>query len=305
MNPRAEMPSCSTLLTKAARFSGLGVAAAGLRLRHMEAPWMGATLNNWTQNTLNFLPSLLLIALILLVTRVIARRTQGLVHKLAGRTQAPPGVVDLLGRLARFGIVALGVLLVLDRLGWSQAALSFLAGLGIVGIAIGFALQDIVKQFAAGVLLLMLRPFNIGDQVRIGEFEGQVMQVQLRATVLKTANGDEVLIPNADVYTTAITNSSRYQLRRHDIALILPPTADLTQMRATLIQAVGKVPRVSGNPAPTIVATGIEEQAPKLELRFWVDERAGDVDTVKTAVIAAIGKMLAQAGEDVNEGVKG
>jgi len=129
------------------------------------------------------------------------------------------------------GIVALGILLALDRLGWSQAALSFLAGLGIVGIAIGFALQDIVKQFAAGVLLLMLRPFNIGDHVKIGVFEGQVMQVQLRATILKTVNGDEVLIPNADVYTTAITNTSRYRLRRHDIPLSLPPTTDLTQGR--------------------------------------------------------------------------
>src|SRR5689334_11350529 len=134
---------------------------------------MVATLKDWSQTTFDFLPNLLLIALILVVTRIISRRTQGLVQRLTARTQAPPGVIDLLGRLARFGIVALGTLLVLDRLGWSQAALSFLAGLGIVGIAIGFALQDIVKQFAAGILLLMLRPFQIGDQVKIGVFEGQ------------------------------------------------------------------------------------------------------------------------------------
>jgi small conductance mechanosensitive channel len=262
----------------------------------MEAAAMEATLNNWTQNTLNFLPSLLLIALILVATRVIGRRTQGLVRRLAGHTQAPPGVVDLLGRLARFGIVALGILLVLDRLGWSQAALSFLAGLGIVGIAIGFALQDIVKQFAAGVLLLMLRPFQIGDQVKIGVFEGQVMQVQLRATVLKTANGNEVLIPNADVYTTAITNTSRYQLRRHDIALSLPPTADLAQTRAALIQAVGEVRGVSDTAVPTIVATGMDGQATKVEARFLVDERANDADLVRTAVIAAIQRTLTELG---------
>ena len=257
---------------------------------------MGATLDNWTQHTLSFLPSLLVIVLILLATLVIARRTQGLVQKLAGRTQAPPGVVDLLGRLARLGIVALGILLALDRLGWSQAALSFLAGLGIVGIAIGFALQDIVKQFAAGVLLLMLRPFQIGDQVKIGVFEGQVMQVQLRATVLKTANGDEVLIPNADVYTTAITNTSRYQLRRHDIPLSLPPTTDLAQTRAALIQAVSEIPGVVADPIPVIVATSMDEQVPKLQLRFWFDERAGDgdVDTIKTAVIVAIQRTLAE-----------
>jgi small conductance mechanosensitive channel len=266
--------------------------------QQMETEAMDATLNDWYQTTLSFLPSLLVIALILVATRIIARRTQGLVQHLAGRTQAPAGVVDLLGQLARFAIVALGILLVLDRLGWSQAALSFLAGLGIVGIAIGFALQDIVKQFAAGVLLLMLRPFNIGDHVKIGVFEGQVLQVQLRATVLKTAQGDEVLIPNADVYTTAITNSSRYQRRRHDIPLCLTPATDLALTRAALIQAIGEVPGVIDNPVPAIVATGMDGQAPKLEVHFWVDERASDVNAVKTAVIVAIQQALAEPGDD-------
>lgn len=255
---------------------------------------MVATLKDWSQTTFDFLPSLLVIALVLVATRIIARRTQGLVHKLAGRTQAPAEVVDLLGRLARFGIVALGLLLVLDRLGWRQAALSFLAGLGIVGIAIGFAIQDIVKQLAAGVLLLMLRPFSIGDHVKIGAFEGQVMQVQLRATVLKTVNGDEVLIPNADVYTTAITNTSRYQQRRHDIPLSLPPTTDLTQTRAALLQIIRNIPGVLVTPAPAIVASGMDGQAQKLEVRFWVDEHASDVDAAKTAVLEAIQRALAE-----------
>ena len=75
----------------------------------------------------------------------------------------------------------------------------------------------------------------------IQRFSNDCLQVQLRATVLKTVHGDEVLIPNADVYTTAITNTSRYQQRRHDIPLILMPTTDLAQTRAALILAVGKV----------------------------------------------------------------
>ena len=255
---------------------------------------MGATVAHWYQNILEFLPNLLLILVLLKATRVISARTQRLVQRVAGRTQAPPGVVDLLGRLARFGIVALGVLLVLDRLGWGQAALSFLAGLGIVGIAIGFALQDIVKQFAAGVLLLMLRPFNIGDSVKIGAFEGQVTQVQLRATVLKTANGDEVLIPNADVYTTAITNNSRYQLRRHDISVNLTSELELARARAAILEGMRGIPGIAADPAPTIVATGLEGQAIKLEVRFWIDERASDAEEVKTAVVAAIHEALAE-----------
>jgi len=259
---------------------------------------MGATLTRWYQHTVDFLPNLLLLLTILVATRIISRRTQRLVQRVAGRTQAPPGVVDLLGRLARFVIVAFGALLALEQLGWGEAALSFLAGLGIVGIAIGFALQDIVKQFAAGVLLLMLRPFHIGDSVKIGDFEGRVTQVQLRATVLKTANGDEVLIPNADVYTTPITNNSRYQLRRQDIPLSLIPELELAQTRAALARAVQTVAGVVDNPAPAIVATGVDGQAIKLEVRFWVDERASGAEEVRTAVIAAVQKAIERSGDD-------
>jgi small-conductance mechanosensitive channel len=266
---------------------------------------MSATLAHWYDTAVSFLPNLLLILVILVLTRVVSRRTQSVVQRLAGRTEAPPEIADLLGRLARIGIVAIGLLLVLDRLNWSRAALSFVAGLGILGIALGFALQDIIKQFAAGVLLLMLRPFRVGDEVKIGEFEGRVTQIQLRATVLKTKNADEVLIPNADVYTTPITNSSRSDLRRHDLVLNLPPEADLARARAAILQAIGSVPDLAQNPAPAIVATGIDGQAIKLEARYWINERVGNVDSVQTDVVAAIGQALAQVQSEEVKGRKG
>lgn len=253
-------------------------------------------LNEWYNRALDFLPNLVLIAVILLLTIVAARRAQGVVYRMSERTQAPPEVTDLLGRFARFGIVAFGMLLVLDRLNLSGAVLSFVAGLGIAGIIIGFALQDIVKQFAAGVLLLILRPFRVGDDVQIGAFQGRVMQVQLRATVLKTNGGDEVQIPNADVYSTAIVNTSRYEQRRRTIALALAPTADLGRTRAALLQAIGGVPGVAGHPAPEIVATGIADKAVQLEARFWVDERASSADIVTTGVVAALHSVIVQAG---------
>jgi small conductance mechanosensitive channel len=249
-------------------------------------------LTEWYIQTVQFLPNLIVIAIILVFTIILSRRSQSFVRHFSERSQVPPEIIDLLGRAARFAVVALGLLLVLDRLNLSGAVLSFIAGLGIFGIIIGFALQDIVKQFAAGVLLLMLRPFRVGDDVKIGDFEGRVMQVQLRATVLKTDGGDEVLIPNADVYSTAIVNTSRYDLHRHDITLAVPPDADLARTRAALTQALGGVPGVAPNPAPSIVATGIADKTVQLQARFWVDERANSPDTVTTGVIAALRRAL-------------
>ena len=259
-------------------------------------------LTEWYDRVVQFLPNLILIAVILLITIIVSRRTQSFVYRFSERSQAPPEIIDLLGRAARFAVVALGTLLVLDRLNLSGAVLSFIAGLGIFGIIIGFALQDIVKQFAAGVLLLMLRPFRIGDDVRIGAFEGRVMQVQLRATVLKTDSGDEVLIPNAEVYSTAIVNTSRYNLHRHTITLSMPPAADLARTRSALTQALTGIPGVSINPAPSVAATGIADKIVQLEAYFWIDEHANSADTVTTGVIAALRRALEQIEVQVGPG---
>jgi len=254
--------------------------------------------DRWLADAIAFLPNLLLIALILALTIMLSRRTQVWVRRLAGRTDAPPEIGELLGRMARVGILIIGVLFVLQRFGLDQEALSFIAGLGIAGIVLGFALQDIVKQFAAGVLLLMLRPFRVGDEVRIGDFAGAVVEIQLRATVLKTVDGDEVLIPNADVYTTPIINMSRYHQRRRMIALTLPATSDVERTRATLVQAISGVPGVLHDPPPSIIGTGLDDAAVKIELRFWVDERASTPEAVATAVVDLARRTIATIAED-------
>ena len=246
----------------------------------------------WAASAALFLPRLGLIALILILTIALSRYTQGAVRRLSLRTAAPPEIGVLLGRMARIGILIIGVLLVLQQIGWGETVLSFVAGLGIAGLVIGFALQDIIKQFAAGVLLLMLRPFSVGDEVQIAAFEGTIVDVQLRATVLKTAGGDEVLIPNADVYTTAIVNLSRYDMRRHAVALTVPHETDLEQTRARLAHAIRGVSGVVADPPPTVVVTGFDGASVKIELRFWVDERVSNADAITTEVIAAARQAL-------------
>jgi small-conductance mechanosensitive channel len=256
----------------------------------------------WYIDVITSLPNLLLIAVILVLTIVVSRRSQGVVRRLSARTQAPREIGDLLGRMVRIGVLLVGVLLVLTQLGFGQAVISFVAGLGIAGIIVGFALQDIVKHFAAGVLLLMLRPFRIGDEVRIGQFTGRIVDVQLRATVLKTEGGDEVLIPNADVYNSAVVNMSRYDLHRHSVVLQVPDDLDLERARAALVHALGDVPGVVGNPQPSVVATGLDGTAATIEARFWVDERVASSSIVTTEVITTARRALEQARAEAEGG---
>jgi small conductance mechanosensitive channel len=252
-----------------------------------------ALLLRWFTALVDFLPNLFLIALILLLTRVIARRVEGFIGRLTSRTFAPREVSNILGRSAHIAVLLIGALLVLGQLGLTSAVMSFVAGLGIAGIIIGFALQDIVKHFAAGILLLMLRPFRIGDQVRIGSFVGHVEDVQLRATIIRTVEGNEVLIPNADVYNSAIVNQTRHALHRHVLDLQLTKEQSFEQAQGLLIQAVSSIPGVAQNPAPQVLATALATQQITVQLHYWIDEHATAPETTTTAVIVAVQRVLA------------
>ncbi len=249
---------------------------------------------SWLAAVVGYLPTLLLILVLLLVAFVVSRRSQAVVMGVAERAKIPSDVAGLLARAVRIGVYILAAMLILDRLQFGTAVTSFVAGLGITSIVVGFALQDIVKQFAAGILLTILRPFKVGDCIRVSGFEGRVQEIQLRATVLRTAEGDEVMIPNADVYNNALINKSRHSIRNRTLALRAPRAADLEPLRADLLKAVEAVPGVADRPAPVLQATGLEDAAVVLELRFSVDSRAADPDSVVTQVLTAAGRALDQ-----------
>ena len=260
--------------------------------------------NDWFVNTFpSWLASedsrrLFAIALILIAMRVVGRRVQGAVRLFINRTQAPTEMGILIGRAARFGVLLIGVYLILDRLGLEQAAVSFVTGLGIAGIVIGFALQDIVKQLAAGTLLLMLRPFSTGDQIKVDSFEGTVVEIQLRVTVLKTEDGDEVLIPNANVYTNAVVNKSRYMVRRRTLDLKIPSDDQTDRIPSALLRATIAIIGVVAEPPPTIVVTGIEDDMMLIELRYWIDVSKYNSDAITNQVIATSQQVLAQNMKD-------
>lgn len=253
--------------------------------------------NQWYADAVGFMPRLLVIMIAVLISVVVSRRAQMFVRSLSGRTKAPPEIGVLLGRMARLGVLLIGLLVILQQLNWIQVALGFVTGLGIAGIVIGFALQDIVKQFAAGVLLLMLRPFRVGDYIKVTSFEGTVAEIQFRATVLRTVEGDEVMIPNADVYNNAVINKSRYEVRRRTLTFQIPRDTDVEQARAALLRAIAAVPGVAANPQPVVVGTSMDDTKTSLEARFWVDSHATDPDSAMTRVIVATRHALEQPAE--------
>jgi small-conductance mechanosensitive channel len=161
---------------------------------------------------------------------------------------------------------------------------NFATGLGLTGIALGFALKDILSNFVSGLLLLALRPFRVGDQIVIGDSEGTVERVQLRATQIRTYDGRVVLVPNAQIFTSRMTNNTAAPVRRASFRVRIGYQLELPRVLAVLLDAVRQTPGVLEDPPPSVHVADLSEDDALVELRFWADSRRSDfVQTLAAA----------------------
>ena len=242
----------------------------------------------WGKTLLQEIPHIIQALLVVAVTLYAAGRTQRAVERISGLDHRRRELARLLGRLVRIAVLVAGLLIVVSIFDQTRLLASFIASLGIVGLLVAFALQDITKNFAAGVLLLIQRPFSLDDRIRIGANEGVVTDISLRATVLRTVEGHEVLIPNADVFSSTIINLTRYPLRRHSVVVTLPLDADAQASRETLEAAMRGVPGLEREPQPHVASTAVGKDDQQFEARFWIKSAAPETPAIVSAVTLAL-----------------
>ncbi|MBI2863835.1 MAG: mechanosensitive ion channel family protein [Chloroflexi bacterium] len=148
---------------------------------------------------------ILVAIVVFFATRLVAAKTQASVARAMALARADAHSVLLASRSARIGVWCVGGLMILGTLGVGWTAVA--AALGLVGLAITVSFQDVLKNFVAGVYLLLERPFRIGDRVRVKDFTGVVEDVGLRTTSLRTGDGAQVIIPNATIFVEVVVNS--------------------------------------------------------------------------------------------------
>jgi small conductance mechanosensitive channel len=149
-------------------------------------------------------PALLTGAGVLLVFWIIASVGRRLIALAAPRVKADTGVVLLLSRLYYYGVLVFGFITALGTAGLNVGAL--IAGLGLTGFALGFALKDVLSNFVSGIMLLAYRPFHIGDVIEMGEFLGRIETIRIRDTLVRTNDGRLVIIPNTKLITEVVVN---------------------------------------------------------------------------------------------------
>ena len=170
-----------------------------------------------------------------------------------------------------------------------------IAALGLSSVAIGFAFQDIFKNFLAGILLLLQQPFRIKDQVIINDYEGTVEKIDLRFTQIRTYKGERVLLPNATVFTSPVQVRTAYKHRRTDLEVGVDYKTPLPDVVKILHSTLESIDDVLSEPAPEVDLIRFGDSSIDLVVRFWTAPQQHYVRRTQTQVIIAIKKAFDEA----------
>jgi small-conductance mechanosensitive channel len=242
------------------------------------------------------IPNLLTALAIFLVSLYLARVVSNLLRRVLNRRKAPAGVTHLLAQLALWSIIVAGTITALQRF---FNVTAFLAGLGILGFTIGFALQDVMKNFASGIILLLQQPFHVGETIGVKGFDGTVLTIDLRATEMRATDGRLIILPNADVLANPIINYSRGDHRRVDLALGLPHTSEPDTVRRIFLDAIRSVQGTLEDPKPVVIYNNLTNSAMELNANFWVNIKQTDPGQAKDEVLMKVKSALQQEGIEI------
>jgi small-conductance mechanosensitive channel len=247
---------------------------------------LGGSFQEFLEQALRFIPRLIAALITFAATLLLSGLAKRWARRVAKVRVDDPETLRLLSMLARWGVIVLGTLVALDQVNFDVTG--FVAGLGIAGITIGFALQDIARNFVAGILLLVRQPFDIGDAVDVAGYAGTVLDLTTRDTVLKTWDGEMVILPNIEVFTSPIVNYSDLPHRRRTVHVGLGYEEDADRATRVFLEAIRRVEGVLEDPPPTVLAEELGDSALVLAARFWVNQETHSIFDVHSAVVHMI-----------------
>ncbi len=228
-----------------------------------------ALIEKGQQLALDFAPKVVAALLVFIIGRWIAKGLAGLVRKMLEKLNADAMLVKFVGNLAYALLLAVVVLAALGQLGVQTT--SFIAILGAAGLAIGLAMQDSLSNFAAGVMVVLFRPYKVGDFIEGGGVSGTVDEVQIFTTVLKTPDNKKVIVPNGQIVAGTITNYSAFDRRRVDLVFGCGYEDNIGTVKRVLNEIVDKNARVLSDPEPTVAVLELADSSVNFAVRVWVN----------------------------------
>jgi small conductance mechanosensitive channel len=206
--------------------------------------------------------------LIFVIGRYLASFVSNLLKKILERTNIDKTLVSFVHNLAYFGLLIFVIIAALTQLGVQTATL--VAIVGAASLAIGLALQGSLSNFAAGIILIIFKPFQVGDLVEAGGILGTVEEIQIFVTILYTVDNRHVFMPNSKITGDSIINYTRIEKRRVDMTFSISYCDDIKKAKEVLEGIVTSDPRVLDDPAPTIAVSALGDNGVDIVCRPWV-----------------------------------
>ena len=226
-------------------------------------------LSNWANDFIKLLPNIALASLILVIGFFIAKFLRGVVKKLLSKVIHNKTLDTLFSSLIYIFLLGIVIFTALSVLQLDKAVTSILAGAGILGLALAFAFQDIAANFMSGIFLSIRRPIAIGDVVKIQNYMGKIEEINLRDTVIRTYQGQMVIIPNKSIFQNPIENYTTLGKRRMDLELGVSYGDDLDHVKKVTLAAVSDIEGISGDEEVTMFYTSFDDSSINLVLRIW------------------------------------
>ncbi len=228
-------------------------------------------IETWVESGIKHLPNMVVAVLIVIIFAVLARILSRLISRLLHRVFESKQIADLLSAIFRVIVFIAGVFIALDFMGLTGTVTSLLAGAGIVGLAIGFAFQDMTENLIAGIAMGIRKPFQIGDVIEAENVFGTVKAINLRNTLVETFFGQIEVVPNKILFRNIVTNFTTTGNRRIEIPVGISYADSVTEAETVIKQALKKEDFISNKDEIDVFAESFGDSSVNLLVWFWID----------------------------------
>lgn len=248
---------------------------------------------NWLETAIAMLPNVVMALLILITFFVLGRIVRKAVKNMLHKTTDNKTIINLLETVVGVLIIGIGIFIALSVMNLDGTVTSLLAGAGIVGLALGFAFQDIAANFISGVILSIRRLYGIGDIIETNDYNGTVQKLTLRNTVIRTPQGQIVYIPNKLVFENPMENYTKSGERRIDLSCGVSYGDDLEKAKKVAIDAIESLDNYNDKREVEFFYEEFGGSSINFKIRFWIHFRTyPDFWAARSDAIIALSKAF-------------
>ncbi len=236
---------------------------------------------------------------VLLITWIVAKLAKKLSDKIIRRADLRPSLRGLIETIISVFVWIIGIMITATIMIPSLTPAGMLAGLGLGGVAIGFAFQDIFENFLAGILIMIRKKMRIGDVIECEGIKGRVEHISLRETHVRKLSNEITIVPNSMLFKNPVEILTDDQLRRHEVIVGVSYDTDLEEARDVIRQAVESVDEVEKEQRIDVLACEFNSSSVDFRVRWWAGSKPYDMHSTKDLVIRAIKRDLDAAGIEI------